>query len=376
MIRIDQLCADVALVVADQHHGGELPDCVQLCSYQTTVKNAFIGMPSKAVELPMIAVYPDVPGNLSQSYLNSAYSAEDQPVTTAKVMNWGKKRKLVSCRATNKNVRTAPACLTLARAPSSTQLGTQLGTAAPMDQMLQALGALMHQMMHGTGSTQRRTPEVNLTFTQPNVNRQHTAESVEPSAQLASNNHEVGEVDTQTKVPVESTIAPLFSGTNPSLDINSTAVVNRGPTIGVHTTHAIADSQPMKEHMVGDVKDATSNKRLRVTNATDAIQEMEALHVAATAKAKAKAANKAKAKKTPAPKVLCKKPAIESKTRPKCPKPDEGPVLYRGAKISASLSKKGWRVWKDASIVGKEVLVKFQDDREASFIEACKLVGA
>jgi hypothetical protein len=49
-------------------------------------------------------------------------------------------------------------------------------------------------------------------------------------------------------------------------------------------------------------------------------------------------------------------------------------VIFRGAKISASNSKNGWRVWLDPSDVRKERCVAFRGDKKTSWAAALDLV--
>lgn len=131
-----------------------------------------------------------------------------------------------------------------------------------------------------------------------------------------------------------------------------------------------------------------SVKRSRVGDSTAAaavaVAEMERLHVAATAKAKAKS----KANGAPAPRatkkatakgsaaaVVMKRPAKLIHTRrPSCPAIGDSPLFYLGGKISESTSKKGWRVWKDATCVSGEKTIKFGEDRKVSFVAACTVI--
>jgi hypothetical protein len=120
-----------------------------------------------------------------------------------------------------------------------------------------------------------------------------------------------------------------------------------------------------------------------------AVFEMERAHKAAVdastvrvaaAKAAAKAAVKRKRGSKPPTSVpagpsIMKRPSSAMATartagRPACPATGAAAVYYKGGNISQSDSKKGWRVWPDASDVRKENLVKYGPDRSSSWDEA------
>ena len=46
---------------------------------------------------------------------------------------------------------------------------------------------------------------------------------------------------------------------------------------------------------------------------------------------------------------------------------EEGVMLWKKAKISCSDSKGGWRVWPDKSVVAKEKLFKYADDKDEAW---------
>ena len=46
---------------------------------------------------------------------------------------------------------------------------------------------------------------------------------------------------------------------------------------------------------------------------------------------------------------------------------EEGVMLWKNVKISCSDSKGGWRVWPDKSVVAKEKLFKYAEDKDKAW---------
>ena len=51
------------------------------------------------------------------------------------------------------------------------------------------------------------------------------------------------------------------------------------------------------------------------------------------------------------------------------------PIIYKGAKVAASDSKHGWRIWLEPAKVAKESFVPYGDSKAKSFRAACKLIS-
>ena len=109
-------------------------------------------------------------------------------------------------------------------------------------------------------------------------------------------------------------------------------------------------------------------------------------------KPKAKANAKASADNTPNNKGACKRPAAAD-TGTKAGKPAKlmrggaipadapgmpecGSVSYMGGKVLHSVSRGGWRTWKNASEVARERLFKFGDSKQEAFNDAIRYIIA
>jgi len=374
--------ADVATVVADKHYEGTFPSATEMHGHMKTLKSMFHNARPRVEFAPMSIIGPD-PSKLPLQYFNACYSNE-QPKNVMTVSGWHAKRKLTSCRSSNKLVRTTlpSSVATLAVLPREAR-GQAAGQAnAPPDamQLMAGLGAMM---MSGMGGANGINPQAMMQRMQQMMQP--------PQLHIDVARARVGQGG-QERAPMQH---QLVDASSPEEERTHSPQLGaaHSPQLGAEGELAIGDGAAAPDGIAIAVEQSMQQLRPKALTkpvtadvgavARAAVFEMELAHKAAVDAsvarvAAAKSAARARATRSkpqtsvPAGPAIMKRPSSAMATarpagRPACPAKGAAAIYYKGGKISQSDSKQGWRVWPDASNVGRESVVRFGPDRASSW---------
>jgi hypothetical protein len=342
-------------------------DKQRLYKHVQAVKECFATMPRTAAHLYDIKQFPKFPRSLPESHFNAMYGGAAAPVEV-KLDDWHLHRKKISCRNTNKQLRDTDA-MTIITPPSANQ-----GLAQLM-QFAQACGVGPQHFLQLGGMLSGMTGPLQMTQRQPGV----TLDMAQP----------LPHIDEQPRRPASCALA-LHDAEHGLLSQHSSSSLESSPesspqaklqAVQLATSAHMPNARHVQdgcETLFAMLKPGV-NENDQARAAADAVDAMETNHKDILSRDGAGEGN-GKRKRGNANTTSSKKPAaaaarLSSTATPSMPAKDHhGSVTWKGAKILASESKNGWRVWYDATVKEKEIMVPFKGDKRSSWDQVIKLI--